>query len=294
MGIYLGSNISTGFHIIKDAQGNLNFLRGTIENSSTKFILGENANTISQDLKVEGSFYVGTLGTGDNSTFSTPSTIYFAPGAGDAYWDNCVIKCREYKKAEAHELLLYMGNDTGTLAGPDRIRLRAAEIRLDTYSVSVRNDASARIDEINLRLIVKSNGNVGINRVNPSQKLDVGGNIKASKFIGNGSTITNINANNITSGIVNNARLNEASTNLAGIVQLINSNTSTSTTRAPTANALAGVKAALNSEIGSTFFGNSGGDGFMRFPYGPEKYILVQWGQTEKKLDRRKSYNNKF
>jgi len=175
-----------------------------------------------------------------------------------------------------------MGNDTGTLAGPNRIRLRAAKIRLDTYSVSVRNDASARIDETNLRLIVKSNGNVGINQVNPSQKLDVGGNIKASKFIGNGSTITNINANNITSGIVNNARLNEASTNLAGIVQLINSNTSTSTTRAPTANALVGVKAALNSEIGSTFFGNSGGDGFMRFPYGPGKYILVQWGQTEK------------
>lgn len=40
--------------------------------------------------------------------------------------------------------------------------------------------------------ILNSNGNVGIGATNPSEKLEVAGNIKATKFIGDGSGLTGI------------------------------------------------------------------------------------------------------
>lgn len=43
--------------------------------------------------------------------------------------------------------------------------------------------------------------------VNPSYKLDVFGAINATNFRGNGSQITNLDAGNITSGVINVNRL---------------------------------------------------------------------------------------
>ena len=52
-----------------------------------------------------------------------------------------------------------------------------------------------------------SAGNVGINTDNPSETLEVVGNIKATNIEAEGANITAINATNITSGTLDNARL---------------------------------------------------------------------------------------
>ncbi|MFA5917710.1 MAG: hypothetical protein WC850_05755, partial [Candidatus Gracilibacteria bacterium] len=48
--------------------------------------------------------------------------------------------------------------------------------------------------------IYGSGSNVGIGTINPTQKLEVSGTVKATSFIGNGTTITTINPANISAG----------------------------------------------------------------------------------------------
>ena len=52
-------------------------------------------------------------------------------------------------------------------------------------------------------ITIKSNGNIGIGKTNPSDTLDISGNINLSGIIiGNGSGLNNLNASNINSGIL--------------------------------------------------------------------------------------------
>ena len=67
--------------------------------------------------------------------------------------------------------------------------LRPFRIGLSDGAVSIGNNT----------LNVLHGGNVGIG-MSATERLDVNGNIRASgTFIGNGSTITNLNASNLTS-----------------------------------------------------------------------------------------------
>jgi len=65
--------------------------------------------------------------------------------------------------------------------------------------------------------------------------------VAAGNFSGNGSSLTSLNGSNISSGTVSAARLPDATTGAQGVVQLIDSFTSTSNTRAVTAAALRDV-----------------------------------------------------
>jgi len=60
-------------------------------------------------------------------------------------------------------------------------------------------------------LVLKGSGNVGIGTSAPTEKLEVIGTIKATSFTGNGSTLANLNAANISSGTLNNSRFNALS-----------------------------------------------------------------------------------
>jgi len=55
--------------------------------------------------------------------------------------------------------------------------------------------------------VVVEGTNVGIGSTQPTQKLDVVGNVKATDFIGSGDGINDLNASNVTSGTLDNLRL---------------------------------------------------------------------------------------
>lgn len=97
-------------------------------------------------------------------------------------------------------------------------------------------------------LTIGYDGKVGIGGASPVFDLDVPtnanvGTLTVNTISGDGSALTNINASNVSSGTIDNARLNVSSTSGFGIVQLNDTTSSTSTTEAATANA---VKAAYD------------------------------------------------
>jgi hypothetical protein len=55
--------------------------------------------------------------------------------------------------------------------------------------------------------VVVEGTSVGIGSTQPTQKLDVVGNVKATDFIGSGDALSDLNASNVTSGTIDNARL---------------------------------------------------------------------------------------
>lgn len=128
------------------------------------------------DATVSGSVYVGTLGTGTNSNLSTPSTVFLAPGYGDAQYKFSVLECREYRPAAYNELLLFMGDERSK----ERIRLYSGEIRFDTFATATQGDRTVDTDN---RMIITSNGDVGIGTTTPSQKLTVDGSILSTRDV---------------------------------------------------------------------------------------------------------------
>jgi len=55
--------------------------------------------------------------------------------------------------------------------------------------------------------VVIEGTSVGIGSTQPTQKLDVVGNVKATEFIGSGAALSGLNASNVTSGTLSNSRL---------------------------------------------------------------------------------------
>jgi len=73
------------------------------------------------------------------------------------------------------------------------------------YGFEILNSAlNTATSNISSCITIKSNGNVGIGKTNPSFVLDISGNINSSGIIsGDGSSLNNLNATNIKSGILN-------------------------------------------------------------------------------------------
>jgi len=133
-----------------------------------------------QSLTSLGSFYVGAAnGVG---------TIFLGGGhTGDGAYDHSVIESRAYNAGiEATELILFKGNDIGTTAAADRIRLRAGAIVFDTYS-----GASVSRETENINMVINGSGNVGIGTTDPSQgKLHVVGDMYVNGTITSSGNIT--------------------------------------------------------------------------------------------------------
>jgi hypothetical protein len=73
---------------------------------------------------------------------------------------------------------------------------------------------------LNESMRVTSAGNVGIGTNAPSQKLDMNGTVNATAFTGNGSGLTSLNASNLSSGTVANARTTAVATSTANTIVL--------------------------------------------------------------------------
>jgi hypothetical protein len=50
---------------------------------------------------------------------------------------------------------------------------------------------------LNYRLFFNTNGDIGVNTISPTQRLDVNGNIKCNNFYGNGANLTSVNSSNL-------------------------------------------------------------------------------------------------
>jgi hypothetical protein len=154
---------------------------GTLTASTAASITGTlNVTTnasIGGTLLVTGSLYVGP----NDGALSTPRSIFFGGVAGDQDYNMAVIESRIYGVTDQSELLLYKGNDPSD----DRIRLKAGSIRFDTDT----GTASDRITE-NTRMIILSNGNVGIGTLNPSSIFHVNGTITSGAITTQNNNIT--------------------------------------------------------------------------------------------------------
>ena len=108
----------------------------------------------------------------------TPGIIRLGGPHLDSPYNHAVIANRLYGASDFSELVIFKGNDSFVGAGPDRIRLRAAELVFDTYP-----SGSEDFTATNPRMVINSAGNVGIGTTTPGHALDVNGTIRASQDI---------------------------------------------------------------------------------------------------------------
>jgi hypothetical protein len=126
------------------------------------------------------------LGNNDTTNFITLRGVT-GDGSGHTYIGN-----RLYGGPDKAELIMYQGNDAGTVAGPDRIRLMSGELKFQTISTtsianttfpSIANDP-AFVD----RMTIKSDGKIGVGTMSPTDNLDVNGTARVRTMAGAASS----------------------------------------------------------------------------------------------------------
>jgi hypothetical protein len=127
---------------------------------------------VNGDVYMWKNLYVGT-----DSVGNVNKSIFFGGFAGDAGHNYTVIENRQYGAGETGELLLFKANDVDQ----DRIRLRAGQIVFDTYPSNLSIPTPDRNTE-NIRMVINSNGRVGIGTTGPASPLQVQGTVTATTF----------------------------------------------------------------------------------------------------------------
>ncbi len=162
--------------IIKGTTGNVG-----IGTSSPNYLLDVNGNAnIGGTLNVGSSLTVGIVGSG-------PNIINFSGTTGDATSNHTVIAERIYNNIEKSELLLFKGGDIDVTNGPDRIRLRAAEFVLQTYTSN--EDYSGLLDNNN-RIIITNEGNIAFNGIQETTYLPAAYNTYTMRPSGTESSVS--------------------------------------------------------------------------------------------------------
>ena len=142
------------------------------------------ALTLDASGNINGGFNISSLVIGTGLT--GPNMLKFYGTTADIGGTHTVIAERIYSSSEKSELILFKGNDFDAVSGPDRIRMRAAEHRFQTFTSS--EDWSTIADN-NDRFVILNNGNCGISVSNPAYQLELsaggtGINTSALKFDG--------------------------------------------------------------------------------------------------------------
>lgn len=179
----------------------------------TSGYVGIGTDTPAQMLDVNGSARVN-------------GTLYFATPAGDPAGN---ITCRtvpvnQGALNERSELILFHSNDgSSNGSGPDCITLRAPYLRFQTFSDANVADINNYLGS-NDRMVVDSNGNVGIGSTSPAYNLDVSGTMRATtsitspNFYGylNGSISGNANYATSAGTVTTTGQIQAGSLSLAG------------------------------------------------------------------------------
>lgn len=163
--------------------------------------VGIGTGTPQEKLDVRGNLAIG------NSASS--NYITFRGTTGDEGYTHTYIGERIYSGAELSELLLFKGNDPIAASGPDRIRMLAGDIVFDTYTGVALSGSfdtvGATTSGVNTRMIVKSDGKIGIGTSNPQRRLHVSNGIvaptgtlieKTALLLTNGDTTGTLSAPN--------------------------------------------------------------------------------------------------
>ena len=139
------------------------------------------------------------------------NVIYFNGVTGDSNTNHTVISERLYSGSDKSELLLFKGNDTTGNSGPDRIRMRAGEIRFQIYTAV--EDYSTLADN-NDALIMGSDGRIGINsRSNSTQQFTINSTAgNCLRLVNNDTDSTSVNINIPSAGTINFKTFSSTST----------------------------------------------------------------------------------
>jgi hypothetical protein len=188
--------------------------------------VGIGTNNPGERLDVRGNLRVGSSTVGNYISFH--GTFGDEP---DNY-NHTYIGERIYSGTENSELLLFKGNDTSGLSGPDNIRLLAANLRFDTYTSVLSGSFETVAAGGTTRMLIDQNGNVGIGTTSPSNTLDISGTGRITISITTGAlyatniTSTNIVGTNLTASNLNltNAEVTNATITNSTITNVINSN----------------------------------------------------------------------
>ena len=132
---------------------------------------------------------------------NSENVLYFRGVTGDSL-NHTVISERLYGAADFSELLLFKGNDQSGLFGPDRIRLRAGEIRFQFINA---NEEYGTLLDNNDALIMGSDGRICINsNVNPTQQLTINNSAgNCLRLVNNDTDSTSVNINIPSAGTIN-------------------------------------------------------------------------------------------
>jgi hypothetical protein len=223
-------NASTGITAASAQITNENVTTSTIATlrvSSNLLALG-NSNTLGNIYTTGGNVGVGTVSPGEaldvrgnlrigNSSQSNYISFYGTTGDEPGEWSHTYIGERLYGGSEGSELLLFKGNDTNTVSGPDRIRYLSANHLFDTYTSPLSGTFAGVGTSGTTRMIIDLNGNVGINTTSPTANLDVTGTARFTTSVTSGLlSATNIVGNSISAGTLSGTTITGANLSLSG------------------------------------------------------------------------------
>ena len=143
-------------------------------------------------ITASGSLGIGTPAPGEkldvagNMRVGHSDSNYIAfrgtTGDGGGFYNHTYIGERLYSGIESSELLLFKGNDSDNISGPDRIRMAAGNIVFDTYASpdapSGSFEAVANSPLITQKMILKGNGYLGLGTSAPTTKFNMVGDAK--------------------------------------------------------------------------------------------------------------------
>ncbi len=251
-------NGNTDYQVIFSNPGEYDYKRMYIDSESSRLTYNPSLNRLSVTNIIATSITGGLIGTAtradlinvDEQSGNTNYQILFSDNQGANYQ-------RPYIDTDSTKLLYNPSTNTlqstNIIATTVTAGLAGTATRADFINVDEKNDNT------NYQVLFSTNQGAGYQRpyidsnsgkfiYNPSTNT-----LTADNLAGRGDNLTNLDGSNISQGLINEARLPNATTSAQGVVQLDNTYppTSTSTTRTATTNVSRQLYTAIQTLISS-------------------------------------------
>ena len=202
------------------------------------------ANTQNVRLDVEGNMHVGGNDTSNYIAFKGIT------GDNPSAYDHAYLGVRKFGGTENSEMVIFKGdNHNGSTTGTDRIRVLSGELQFQTYT----NDLSGSFESVSrsildtTRMIIRTDGNVGIGTLAPTSLLDVNGTARV-RTLNSGSASDSI----VTSDANGVLRRRNVASVLSNATTVSNAFNTTSRTLTTTVNGIASNAVVINTNDSTT------------------------------------------